>query len=92
MLSSVLDGKGGADVSLCLRISNPWGRMTSLDENGEISFGRFRLDLRRRELCRDGRPIRLRRRSLDILCALASANGELVRKDELMERVGRIVL
>lgn len=69
--------------------------MTSfkLDRNGEISFGRFRLDLQRRELSRDGCPIRLRRRSLDILCALASAKGELVSKDELMERLwpGRAV-
>ena len=67
--------------------------MTSLDKNGEISFGRFRLDLRRRELSHDGRPIRLRRRSMDILCALAAANGDLVSKDELIERVwpGRAV-
>jgi len=64
-----------------------------LDGNGEISFGRFRLDLRRRELSHDGRPVRLRRRSLDILCALASANGELVSKNELIERLwpGRAV-
>jgi len=64
-----------------------------LDGNGEVSFGRFRLDLRRRQLSRDGRPVRLRRRSLDILCALASANGELVSKDELMEKLwpGRAV-
>jgi DNA-binding winged helix-turn-helix (wHTH) protein/class 3 adenylate cyclase/tetratricopeptide (TPR) repeat protein len=70
-------------------------RLTSfkLDGNGEISFGRFRLCLQRRELSYDGCPIRLRRRSLDLLCALASAKGELVSKDELMERLwpGRAV-
>src|SRR6516225_9359877 len=54
---------------------------------GEISFGRFRLDLARRELWRDKRLVRLGSRALDILCVLASAGGKLVSKDELMERV-----
>jgi TolB-like protein/class 3 adenylate cyclase/predicted ATPase len=54
---------------------------------GEISFGRFRFDLARRELRRDERLVRLGRRALDILCVLASAEGGLVSKDELMERV-----
>jgi DNA-binding winged helix-turn-helix (wHTH) protein/class 3 adenylate cyclase/tetratricopeptide (TPR) repeat protein len=63
------------------------------DGNGQIGFGRFRLDLQRRELSHDGRPVRLRRRPLDILCALASATGELVGKDELIEQLwpGRAV-
>src|SRR6516162_9414153 len=62
-------------------------------ENKEISFGRFRLDLRRPELRRDGQPVRIHRRALGILCALAEAKGEIVSKDELMERLwpGRIV-
>src|SRR6516225_1104850 len=54
---------------------------------GEISFGRFRLDLARRELRRDQTPVRLGSRALDILCVLASAGGKVVSKDELMERV-----
>ena len=59
----------------------------------EISFGRFRLDLGRRELRRDGAPVPLHRRALGILCALAEAKGETVSKDELMARLwpGRIV-
>jgi len=61
--------------------------------NEEISFGRFRLDLRRPELRRDGQPVRIHRRPLGILCALAEAKGEIVSKDELMARLwpGRIV-
>ena len=55
--------------------------------DGEISFGRFRFDLTRRELYRDSRPVRLGSRALDILCVLASAEGALVTKDELMARV-----
>src|SRR5215469_314206 len=54
---------------------------------GEISFGRFRLDLARRELRRDQTPVRLGGRALEILCVLASAGGKVVSKDELMERV-----
>ena len=54
---------------------------------GEISFGRFRLDLARRQLRRDEKPVRLGSRALDILCVLASARGKVVSKDELMERV-----
>ena len=59
----------------------------------EISFGRFRLDLGRGELRRDGQPVRIHRRALGILCALAEAKGETVSKDELMIRLwpGRIV-
>jgi TolB-like protein/predicted ATPase/class 3 adenylate cyclase len=54
---------------------------------GLIRFGPFRLDLARRELRRDEKPVRLGRRALDILCVLASAGGKIVTKDELMERV-----
>src|SRR5499427_1045524 len=62
-------------------------------ENEEISFGRFRLDLRRPELRRDGQPVRIHRHALGILCALAEAKGEIVSKDELMARLwpGRVV-
>jgi TolB-like protein len=62
-------------------------------ENEEISFGRFRLLPGRNELLRDEVPVRLHRRALGILCALAEAKGEIVSRDELMARLwpGRIV-
>jgi DNA-binding winged helix-turn-helix (wHTH) protein/tetratricopeptide (TPR) repeat protein len=62
-------------------------------ENEEISFGPFRLDLRRPELRRDDQPVRIYRRPLAILCALAEAKGEIVSRDELMARLwpGRVV-
>jgi TolB-like protein len=53
----------------------------------EVTFGRFRLDLGQRELSRDGIPVQLGSRALEILCVLAAARGELVTKDELMARV-----
>jgi DNA-binding winged helix-turn-helix (wHTH) protein len=55
--------------------------------DGEISFGRFRFDPTRRELHRDNSRVRLGNRALDILCVLASAEGALVTKDELMAQV-----
>jgi adenylate cyclase len=59
----------------------------------EVTFGQFRLDLRRRVLLCGGEPVRLGGRALEILCALASAGGHVVGKDELMARVwaGRAV-
>src|ERR1044072_499130 len=48
-----------------------------------VSFGPFRVDLQRRELSRDGVAVKLGERALGVLCALASAKGELVTKDEL---------
>ncbi|MGH6816580.1 MAG: winged helix-turn-helix domain-containing tetratricopeptide repeat protein [Hyphomicrobiaceae bacterium] len=58
-----------------------------------LSFGQFRFDFARRELMREGVPVRLGSRALDILSVLASAGGEIVTKDELLKRVwpGRIV-
>ena len=53
----------------------------------EIGFGRFRLDLGRRELLRAGSPVRLGNRAMDILAILAAAKGEVVSKDELLSRV-----
>jgi TolB-like protein len=62
-------------------------------ETGEISFGRFRLNLRGPELRHDGQPVQIHRLALGILCALAEAEGNLVSKDVLMARLwpGRIV-
>ena len=59
----------------------------------EVTFGRFRFDLARRELSRDGIPLRLGSRALDVLAVLAGAKGDVVTKDELLARVwpGQVV-
>jgi DNA-binding winged helix-turn-helix (wHTH) protein len=49
-------------------------------ESDEITFGRFRLDLRQRELSREGKAVRLHARAMDILCELAAAKGGVVSK------------
>jgi predicted ATPase/DNA-binding winged helix-turn-helix (wHTH) protein len=58
-----------------------------------LCFGRFRLDLARRQLLLRERPLQLGDRALQVLCVLADARGGLVSKDELMARVwvGQVV-
>src|SRR5271166_765996 len=60
---------------------------------GALCFGRFRLDLARRQILLDERPLQLGDRALQVLCVLAGAKGALVSKDELMARVwaGQVV-
>jgi TolB-like protein len=58
-----------------------------MNDEEEVRFGDFRLDLRRRELTKAGQPIRLGSRAFEILCLLASARGNVVSKDQLLERV-----
>jgi DNA-binding winged helix-turn-helix (wHTH) protein/tetratricopeptide (TPR) repeat protein len=64
-------------------------RVTDVDPDRirEINFGRFQLDLQRRRLYCDSSPVRLGRRSLDILCELAAAGGGVVGKGALMDRL-----
>lgn len=50
-----------------------------------LTFGRFELRRRRRELLADGEPIALGSRGFDILLALIDAGGAVVAKSELMD-------
>ncbi len=56
-------------------------------EDGEVSFGPFRLDLGRRELRRGDTSVRLGGRAMGILCELVAAKGRVVTKDALIQRV-----
>ena len=53
----------------------------------DIAFGPFRLDCGRRSLTRDGVPVSVGGRAFDVLMALASAAGETVGKDALLDQV-----
>ena len=46
-----------------------------------LAFGNFRLYPRERRLEREGRPVRIGDRALDILVALTGRAGEVVTKD-----------
>jgi len=50
-------------------------------------FGPFRLDLLRRSLERDGQPIALSGKALEILAVLLERRGEVVDKNDLMRHV-----
>jgi predicted ATPase/DNA-binding winged helix-turn-helix (wHTH) protein len=52
-----------------------------------VSFGRFQVSPPRRELLADGRPVRIGGRAFDLLMALIDAQGSVVSKNALMERV-----
>ncbi len=76
-----------------LKNSESHGFSSNPMDNEEISFGRFRLHLGRRELRRDEALVQLHRPALDLLCTLAAAKGQVVSKGELMAELwpGRIV-
>ena len=59
----------------------------SLTAEGEFKFGPFRLDGHSRSLTRDGVPISIGGRALDILFVLAAASGETVGKAALLDQV-----
>jgi predicted ATPase/DNA-binding winged helix-turn-helix (wHTH) protein len=52
-----------------------------------LSFGPFRLNPTRRVLLRDGKPLRLGSRALDLLIALVDSGKDLVSKEDLLKRV-----
>jgi predicted ATPase/DNA-binding winged helix-turn-helix (wHTH) protein len=52
-----------------------------------IELGRFQIDLEMRALRQGGEVVRLGSRAFDILAVVASADGRLVTKDELMDAV-----
>src|SRR5258707_13556627 len=52
-----------------------------------LEFGRSRVLLRRRQLLADGVPVELGTRAFDLLLVLLQADGSLVTKEELLNRV-----
>ena len=51
-----------------------------------IRFGRFQIDPRTWSLSRDGDAVDLSPRLVEILAAIVEKNGEIVTKDELLDR------
>jgi DNA-binding winged helix-turn-helix (wHTH) protein len=65
---------------------------SSVRPDAAIEFGRFRVLLRRRRLLADGVPVELGSRAFDLLLVLLEADGTLVTKKELLNRVWRSVV
>lgn len=53
----------------------------------KFRFGEYELDCARRTLTRDGEPLTLNSKAFELLKVLVEGNGEIVTKDELLERV-----
>ena len=62
-------------------------RGTPDESDKEIAFGTFRLIPERQQLFEGDRRVRLGSRALDILIALVERPGDLVTKNELLDRV-----
>jgi DNA-binding winged helix-turn-helix (wHTH) protein len=60
---------------------------SSVIADAAIEFGRFRVLLRRGRLLADGVPVELGTRAFDLLLVLLEADGALVTKEELLNRV-----
>lgn len=50
-------------------------------------FSEFELDVTKRQLLRDGEPVSLSPKTLDLLVVLVESRGEVLTKDELLEKV-----
>jgi DNA-binding winged helix-turn-helix (wHTH) protein len=55
--------------------------------SSNVRFGPFELDLRRRELRKEGRKIRLQEQPFQILKILLESPGEVVSREEIRERL-----
>ena len=62
-------------------------RSSSATADAALEFGRFRVQLRRRQLLADGVPVELGTRAFDLLLVLLEADGLLITKKELLSRV-----
>lgn len=61
--------------------------MTNLDRSDMLATTPFQLRSRERALLRNGEPVKIGARAMEILIALAERPGELVSKNELLDRV-----
>ncbi len=55
--------------------------------NDYLEFGKFRLDARNKVLWFDNAPVDLPLKEIDLLCTLTEKGGDLVTKNELLDRV-----
>lgn len=61
--------------------------MPSTPSGSILQFGDFQLDCGRFELCHKGSPLRVERKPMELLILLASREGQLVTRPEIVERL-----
>ncbi|MFM2153544.1 MAG: hypothetical protein RL199_1979, partial [Pseudomonadota bacterium] len=77
---------------LCARLTELWRRLTTTASAAppeQLQVGGLRLDDQLREVTWHGQPVRLTWSEFELLWALASRPGELVTREELIQRVAR---
>src|SRR5690606_34959649 len=62
-------------------------RMEAANRNGAYEFGRCRLDTLTRELRRDGRPVAIEQRAVNMLLYPIEHRDRAISKDELQEAI-----
>src|SRR5690348_3423542 len=58
-----------------------------LSDSQIFTFGPYRLRVRERVLEKDGRPLAIPEKTLDVLCVLVASRGQLVERETLMRKV-----
>ncbi len=61
--------------------------MATSESRETFRFGSFELDVAAYELRRDGRPVKLERRPMDLLIELVERRHQLVSRSEIVERL-----
>jgi DNA-binding winged helix-turn-helix (wHTH) protein len=56
-------------------------------ETAELNFGPFRLIVARKQQLREGKPVRIGQRALDVPIALARRPGEVIERRKLLSTV-----
>lgn len=58
------------------------------NKNGHVrEFGKFRLDAEKMVLWAEDRPVNLQLKEIELLCLLTERHGEILTKDEILDRV-----
>ncbi len=76
-------------LELTLQFVSNFSRVGKMNEETPYlrEFGRFRLDARKKTLSYDGAPVPMPLKELELLCVLIENRGELVTKEELLDKV-----
>ncbi|TEX48654.1 MAG: hypothetical protein B7C55_13505 [Actinomycetales bacterium mxb001] len=65
----------------------PWTGPDGVGGDGRLTLGDMVIDIGGREVYVDAQPVALTRTQFDLLVAMASAPGRVIRRDDLMEQV-----
>lgn len=62
-------------------------RSINQEKEGIYEFGDFRLEIGKDVLLREGQPVSMQWKTFELLCVLVKSNGNLITRDELMNKL-----